>query len=118
MISWSTTAIADTTKHFVATGLGSALDASLCISVALSLYLYDDEIIAYAILRTFMEYHKLNSLYDSTIYSGLTNGCFSNNPVDPCVLKANTFLGLYDDLTKLGQFEEYILICLFESHWS
>ncbi|PMD34531.1 hypothetical protein L207DRAFT_121738 [Hyaloscypha variabilis F] len=118
MISWTTTTIADVTKHFVATGLGSALDASLCISAALSPYLCDDETTAYAILRTFVEYHKPNSLYDSTMYSGLTNGHFSDNPVDTCVLEADTTLGLYDDRTKLGLFEEYILICLFEYHRS
>jgi hypothetical protein len=113
-IGWMLPAIVDTTKCFVATGLGSSLDASLCISSALSPFLCEDETMAYAILKRFTEYKKLGSLYvpdDGTEYWDLDS--MTRAAIDQMFAD---WEARYKNYPESSPHEEYIYICLLETH--
>lgn len=113
-IGWMLPAIIDTTKCFVATGLGSSLDASLCISSALSPFLCEDETMAYAILKRFTEYKKLGSLYtpdDVTEFwdlDSMTGAAINQMHTD--------WDTRYKNYPESSPHEEYIYICLLETY--
>jgi len=100
---WTTTAIVDTKNHLVATGLGSTLDASLCVSSALSPLLCEVEAVAYAIMRTSIEYFKLVKSYDN----------FNED-----FYRMHSYYRGYSNrsLLELNSYFLYTLICYLESY--